>query len=177
VYLQTHSITRSEYSSNLARSRPPSVSPTSLNHGLQVHLQTRSITAAKCISKLTQSRPPSASPNSLDHSLHVYLQTRWILACKFARSSSPSASPNTLDYGLEVCTIMASKCTSPISLVHGLQVYLQYTRLWPPSASPKLLDHGLGVYLCVHSIIIFRRTLNCSEAPPAASPDILCVDG
>jgi len=86
----------SKYSSNLAQSRPPSVSPNSLNHGLQVHLQTRSITTSKCISKLTQSRPPSASLTPLDLSLRVHLQTRSIAASKciseFTQSPSPSAS-------------------------------------------------------------------------------------
>jgi len=154
VYLQTHSITRSEYLSNLAQSRPPSVSPNSLNHGLQVHLQTRSITASMCISRLAGFWPAS----SHDHLLQVHLQTRSITAWKFATSWPPSAY-------LQSRSFTASKCIS------------KYTRLWPPSASPKLLHHGLGVYLCVHSIIIFRRTLNCSESPPAASPDILCVDG
>jgi len=81
----------SKYSSNLARSRPPSVSPISLLHGLQVYLETRSITASKCV-----------SPNSLDHGLQVYLQTRLITACKFARAWPPSASPNSLDHDLGV---------------------------------------------------------------------------
>jgi len=64
--------TASKYLSNLARSEPPSVSPNSLNHGLQVHLQTRSITASKCISRLAPFRPAS----SHDHGLQVPLQTR-----------------------------------------------------------------------------------------------------
>jgi len=37
--------------------RPPSASPNSLNHGLQVHLWVDSISASKCNSKLAQSRP------------------------------------------------------------------------------------------------------------------------
>jgi len=53
--------TGSKYSSNLAQSRPPSASPHSPNHGLQVHLQTRSITASKCISEFTRAPSPSAS--------------------------------------------------------------------------------------------------------------------
>jgi len=53
--------TASKYSSNLAQSRPPSASPNSLNHGLQVHHQTHSITASKCISEFTRSPSPSAS--------------------------------------------------------------------------------------------------------------------
>jgi len=109
--------TASKYSFNLARSRPPSVSPNSLDYGLQVH----TIMASKCI-----------SPNSLDHGLQVYLQTRSITTSKCISkldwSRPPSVSPDSLDYGLQVRTIMASKCISPQSLNHSLQVYLQ-TRL------------------------------------------------
>jgi hypothetical protein len=55
-------------------SRPPSPSPNSLDHGLQVHPPTRSISDSKCISKHARLRPP----NSVDHGLEVYLQTRSI---------------------------------------------------------------------------------------------------
>ena len=117
-------------------------------------LQTRSITASKCISKLPRLRPPS----SHDHRLQV-------LISKLARSRPPSASPHSLDHSLQVYlstrTITASK----------------FARSRPPSAYPNSLDHSLGVYLWVPSIIIFRRTSNYSQAPPAASPDIQCVDG
>ena len=57
------------YLSKLTRSRPPSASPNSPNHGLEVYIQTRSITACK----FAQSWPPGASPNSLDHDLAVHL--------------------------------------------------------------------------------------------------------
>jgi len=94
--------TAPKYSSNLARSRPPSASPISLNHGLQVHLQTRSITASKCISKLARLLPAS----SHEHRLQVHLQARsiTILECisKFTRSLHPSVSPNMLGYRLQV---------------------------------------------------------------------------
>jgi len=157
----------SKYSSNLAPSRTPSVSPISLDYGLH-----------KCISKLARSRPPRVSPNSVDHGLQVYLQTRIITACKFARSWPPSAYLQTL-------LITANKCISKLARLRPPQVHSitpskcisKYPRLPPPSASPKLLDHSLGVYLWVHSIVIFRRTSNCSQAPPAAGPDIVCVDG
>jgi len=43
--------TASQYSSKLARIRPPN----SPDHGLQLYLQTRLITASKCISKLARS--------------------------------------------------------------------------------------------------------------------------
>ena len=60
-------------------------------------------------------------------------------------------------------------------LTRSITAY-KFTSSWPPSASPNSLDHGLGVYLWVNSNVIFRRTSNCSEALPAASPDIQCVD-
>jgi len=47
AYLQTGSIAGSKCISKLARSRPPSASPNSLDHGLKVHLSTGSITASK----------------------------------------------------------------------------------------------------------------------------------
>jgi len=85
-------LTVSKYSSNLARSWPPSVSPDSLDYGLQV----RTIMASKCISKPARCWPPSASLSSLDLSLQVHIQTRSITASKciseFTRSTSPSAS-------------------------------------------------------------------------------------
>jgi hypothetical protein len=109
----------------LARSRPLSASPNSLDRGLQVylqnhsitaskvHLQSRSVTASNCISKLTRLRPPSVTPNSLnhglqraspmslDHSLQLHLQTRSIAASKcvskLARSQPRSVSLCSLD--------------------------------------------------------------------------------
>ena len=66
-------------------SLPPSKSPNSLNHGLQVHLWVHSIiaskwisysnltSASKCISKLSRSQPPCSSPSSHDHGLQVHL--------------------------------------------------------------------------------------------------------
>jgi len=99
--------TASKYSSNLARSWPPSASPNSLDDSLQV----RTLMASKCI-----------SPNSLDHGLQVHLQTHSITASKFPRLCPPSASPNSLDYGLQVHTLIASKCISPNSYDYGVQV-------------------------------------------------------
>jgi len=49
AYLQTRSIAASKCISKLARSRPKSASPNSLDHALKVHLSTRSITASKYI--------------------------------------------------------------------------------------------------------------------------------
>ena len=79
-------LTASWYSFSLARSWPPSASPNSLDHSIQVYLSTRTITA----STFAPSRSPSASPNSLDYSLQVYLQTCSITGSecisKFTRS-------------------------------------------------------------------------------------------
>jgi len=91
--------------SKLARSRPPSVSPNSLDYGLQVHLQTRSITISECISKFTRSRPPSVSPNTLDYRLQVHLQIRSITALEyiseFTRSSFTGAPRIALKHRLQ----------------------------------------------------------------------------
>ena len=46
-----------------------------------------------------------------------------------------------------------------------------------PTASPNLSGHSLHVHLWVYLIVIFRCTSTCSQAPPAASSDILCVEG
>jgi hypothetical protein len=144
---------------------------------LPVLVQTRSITACKCIAKHAR----SPSPISLDHGLQVSLLTRSITASKFPRSWPPSASTHSLDHCLQVHlqtrSITDSNCisnlapswrpgASPNSLNHGLQC-----------ASPNSHDHGPGVYPYVHSLVIFRRTSNCSQAPPAASSDIPCIDG
>jgi len=106
----------SKYSSNLARSRPPSVSPNSLDHALQVHLQTRLFTASKCISKLARSRPPSVSPDSLDHGLQVRMIMASKCISKLARSRPPSSSLSSLNLCLQVhlqtLSITASTCIS-----------------------------------------------------------------
>jgi hypothetical protein len=52
MHLQTRSIMASECISQFTRFLPPSASPHSLHHGLQVHLSAQSISACKCISIL-----------------------------------------------------------------------------------------------------------------------------
>ena len=120
--------TPSKYSSNLTRSRHPSVSPNSLDHSLQEHLQTRSITASKCISQLARSWPPSVSPDPLDYGLQVCITM-----------ASKCLSPNSLDHGLQVylqtCSITASKCISKV------------TRSQPRSESLSSLDCHLQAHL------------------------------
>jgi len=141
--------TASKHSSKHARLRRRS----SHHYGLQVQLRTRSIMA----SKLTWSRPPSVSPNSLNYGLKVYLQTRSTTASKLAQSRPRSAS---------LC-----------SLNHGLDMYLQLHSIVFSKCISKLAYSRPLANLWVHSIIIFRRTSNCSEAQSADSADILCVDG
>jgi len=109
-------VNASKYSSNLARSCPPSTSPNWLDHSLQVYLQSRSITA----SKFAPSRPPIS-----------YLHTRSITAFNFisklAWSWPPSVSQNLLDCSPQVRTVTASKLA----------------RSQPRNASLSLLDHAV----------------------------------
>jgi len=139
-------------------------------------------------------RPPSASSAweltgtvTVSHTHGCELTNWWkSLSARCAVHWPPlSTCPNSHDYTLHTCSITASKCISrlvrlrpPSSPFHGLQMHIfKLARSRPPSASPNSLDHGLSVYLWVHSIIISRRTSNCSLAPPAACPDMQCVDG
>jgi len=93
-----HPSTASKSSSNLTRSRPPSVYPNPLDCGLQFC----TIRASKCISKLAQSQPPSVSPNSLDYGLQVHTITASKCISEFTRSWPPSASLSSLDLGPQV---------------------------------------------------------------------------
>jgi len=129
--------TASKYSSNLAQSRPPSESPNSLNHSLQVYLQTcsivackfaqswpasayiqtRSITASKSISRLAWAWPSSVHY----HAFQVHIT-------KPARSRLPSASPNIavhrLQVHLQIWLITASKCFSKVTRSRPGSIYL-----------------------------------------------------
>ena len=150
--------------SKLARSQPPSASPMSLDHSLQVFLQSRTITTSKCISQLTRLR----QPHSHGHGLQVHLQTSLISASecisKPAGSQPPSVSPFSLDYGPQVCMIIASRYISKLAQSHSaslssldyeLQVYHQIRSIpvskcksklaqsWPQSASLSSLDHDV----------------------------------
>jgi len=161
-----HPSTASKYLCKLAQLLPPR----SHDCGLQI----RSIMA----SMFARSWPPSP-----------YLQSRSITAFMFARSWPPCAYLHTRLITASKCISKLARLPPPCSHNHGLQVHLQtrsitiseciskFTRSLAPSVSPKTLDHGLGVYLWGHSIVIIRRTLNCSQAAPSASPDIPCVDG
>jgi len=119
--------------SKLAGSRPPSESPNSFDHSIQVYLQARSIMPSKCITKLASSQLSSVSLNSLDYGLQSRSITASNCISKLAQSWPPSASPKSLDHDLQ--------SSSPNSLDHGLQ-----------SASPNYLDYGLQLHLQTRSI-------------------------
>jgi len=110
-------------------------------------------------------QPPSTRLNSLNYSQQVHLQTHLITVTKLAPSWPPSSPDNGHQPHLHTRLITASRCIS------------QFTRSRPPSEYRTSLNHVLRMYLWVQLIVIFRRTLNCSQAPPAASPDKPCVDG
>jgi len=126
--VQTRSITAFKF----ARLWPPSVSPNSVDHGLQVHLQTHTITA----SKVARSRHPGSHDHGLEAHPHTRSMTISECISKFTRSWRQSASPNQLDYQprvhLQTRSITASVCTSVfnrssfsgaprIALMHHLQ--------------------------------------------------------
>jgi len=98
VLVQSCSITDSNWISKLTRSRPPSVTPNSLDSGMQV----RTSMASKCTSKLARSRSQSASPCSLSRGLQLYHQIHLITASKWnsklARSRPQSISLSSLDH-------------------------------------------------------------------------------
>ena len=160
MHPETRLVTASKCISKLDRSQPPSASPNSLEHSLQVYLQTRSITASTCSSKLAQSQPPSVSPNSLDYGLQVCTITGSKCISEFTRSWPSSASLSSLDLSLQVQTSTRSIMASKLIVNEPRWVYG---------------DSGV-TEVDVHSIVIFRRTPNCWQSPRAASPDILCVD-
>jgi len=87
-----------------------SVSPPSLEYGLQVHLQSCSISASQCISKLARLRPSC----SHDHGLQVHLQTRSIVASNCISKLTRLRPTSLHDHGrlvhLETRSIMASEC-------------------------------------------------------------------
>jgi len=144
VHLQTRSMTASKCISQFTRSPPPSASPYSLHHSLQVNLWA------------TRSRPPNASPNSLDRGfqMHLWVQldigrqvhfqtcliTVSMSISEFTQSRSPSASPNSFDNGLQVHiktrSITASKWISKLA------------QSWPQNS----LDYRLQVHLHTPSI-------------------------
>jgi len=158
--IQVHMIMPSKCISTLARLRPPSAFPTTLDYSLQGHIQTRSITDSKVriimafqvlISTLAWSRPPSVSPTSLDYGLQV----RTIMAPKFistlARSRSQSASLSSLHRGLQVYLLIRSinvcKCIPKIDR----------SRTW--SVSLNSLDRHFQVH---HEFALKHRA--CSQS-------------
>jgi len=176
--LSTHHHGLPLHISKLGRSQPSSPFPNSLHHGLQVYLQTRSILACKfaqlwppkCICTVATWQPPSA-----------YLQTHSIMASKcisrLARLRSVCLHDHGLQLNLHVCSITTSEWIC------------KFTRSRPPTASPNPIDYCFQVHFQTSSITASECTSEFtessfsgapwigSETPPAASPDIPCVDG
>jgi len=132
------------------------------------HLARRPSTVSKYMSKLARLQPPSLH----NHGLQVRLHSRSIRASEFISKFTWTRPSNLLDYSLQVRMIMACQ----VHLQTRSITASKFPRSWPPNASPNLLNQGLQVNIWVHSIVIFRRPSNCSQALPAASPDIPCVD-
>jgi len=153
VLLQSPLIMASKSISKLAGSRPPSASPNSLAHVLQVHLWDDSLMTSKCISKLDRSRHPS----SHNHGLHVHLQTRSIMASK-----------SISEFNL----ISASRCILKLARSRPPSASLRSTRSRPPSASPNLLDRGLHVHLSVHRITAFKCISMFSQSASPGAHEI-----
>jgi len=133
--------TTSKCSSNLVWSWPPSASPTSLDHGFQVHLQIRSITTSKCTSEL------------YDLGLQMHLQTHSIMASMCI----PELHDHSFQMHLHSRSITASKCISELNDL-GLQVHLQ-TR---PITASKCISELRDISLHVHPWVTWSR-------PPSAS--------
>jgi len=145
--------TGSKYSSNLARPWPSSASLSYTIVASKCISKLRSITASKCVWEIHNLGP------------QVHLQTHSIKAPKFTPSWAPLGSPNSLNLGLQmhlcVHSIMASQSFCKLS----------WSR--PPRVSLSSHNNRFQRYLWVHLIVIFRRTKNCSQVPPVASPAIL----
>ena len=171
--------TTSKYSCNLDWSWPPSVSPTSLNHGLQVHLETRSIMASKCILDLhdlglqVQLRTRSITASKciselLKYGLQMHLQSRSITPSmciyKLARSRPRTAA---LSYSISAC-----KCISTPTWSRPPSPSPCSTRSRPPSASPNSLDRGLQEHLPVHTIIASKCISKFSQSGSPGTPAI-----
>jgi len=175
-----HPPTSSKFMSNLARSRPMSISPNLLDYSQQVCLTV----ACMFSSNLASWWPPSLHY----HGIMLYFKRYLIMASKLALSRLESANLQTCLFWTLNFTPSWPATALPNLVDHNLRVHLKvhsnialkciskYAWLQPPSVSPMSLDHSLTVYLWVHWIVIFRRLLNCFQAPPASSIDRLCVD-
>ena len=136
-------VLHSKCNSEFTQSRPPGVSPNSLDRGLPVHLwvqfdlglqlnlQTSSITASMCISELH------------DLGLQMHLQTCFIPASK--------CISELLEFGIQIHlqprSITASKCISEFNSITACICISKLTPSRPPSTSPSSHDHGLQVHL------------------------------
>jgi hypothetical protein len=92
----------------------------------------------------------------------------------------PSVSPNFLDYRVQqhvpVHSSSASVFISGFAWMQPRSASLSSRDPTLPMQLQTCLITTSKVHLCVHSIIIFRHTSNCSWALPAVSPDICFVD-
>jgi len=140
-------ISASECISKPAPSRPPSASPNSLDHGLQVHHQTPYITASKCLSNLAWLQPPSVSPKLLQYGLAVHT----ITDCN-------CLSPHSLDHGLSVYfetrLMTPSKCISKLAWLR------------PPSSH----DHALPVHFETHLITASKSISELTGSSVSGAP-------
>jgi len=135
------------------QSRPPSASPNSVHHGLQVH------------PSLIRSWPPNASANSLDHRLHVHPCVELDLSLQVhpwvTRSQPRNPSPYPLDHGLQVHLWVQLDLGLQVHLETGSIVASKYitplTRSRPPSTSPNSLNQSLLVLLRWRSSTICRQ--------------------
>ena len=109
-------------------SQLPSVSPKSLDHGIQVHFQTHSI----MLSSFALLWPRSASPNGPDHDLQVLT----IMASKCIPRLSWSRPPSSHNYDLHMHLPTHSSTASTSASVSSTQL--------PPSGAPRIsLKHHL----------------------------------
>jgi len=129
---QTCSIMASKCISNLTWLR----SPSSHDHGLQVHLQTCSITA----SKAAQLWPPSAN-------LHIHSPVAYKCISKLARSWPPSEYPHSVNYGFQVRRSVISQWIS----------ILPWSESW--SVFQSSYDQGSQLYLRI-SLIAASKCLS-----------------
>jgi hypothetical protein len=185
VLLQSHFIMASNCISTGRRLQGP--------NSLDFSIPTSSITTSKLARLQSPSLHdpglPTAFTNSFDYGLQirilivskVHLQTRFITASKCARLRPPSACPKSFDHGLRVHLYVHLITVSKLTQLLPPKL----ARLWPPKCISKLgqswppssHNHSLQMHLRVDSIVIFRRTSNCSQAPPAGNVVILCLDG
>jgi len=138
----------------------------------------RLMVSTLCVSRLAQLWRWNASQCSLDFSLWGYIRTQLCNNSMFAWSwPIPMHLQPVLITASEPIFMFILLQPSSVSPILFSYYLLVNSILSSPCAFPNPLSHGLRVYLWFHSMITFRHTSNCFQAPPAASPYIPCVDG